>query len=296
MIDVATALIGVRAATIASAVIVFGVAAFLALLATPDLAGKLHRRLEQISAIAVILLVSSAALMLPVQAAMIGDGWGDALNLELMRDIIAATDTGRIAAFRVAIAGAMLAGVLLRPGIHAARHRVLMVLAALFVVSFAGSGHAAMHAGLLGIAHRVNHAIHVLAGAFWLGMLIPLFLTARCLADAASRSGAASVLARFSAAGAAAVVLVVGTGAINTALILGRWPVDWSSPYQEFLTFKIIAVIGMLALAAINRTWLVPRAGAAEGHRALCYSIAAEIALGAVVLVLVAAFATFEPI
>lgn len=66
-------------------------------------------------------------------------------------------------------------------------------------------------------------------------------------------------LRRFSMAGHLAVALVIATGAANTALILGKLPVNQTSPYQLLLAAKIILVFAMSAIALINRYVFVPQ-------------------------------------
>jgi putative copper resistance protein D len=104
-------------------------------------------------------------------------------------------------------------------------------------------------------------------------------------------------LRRFSSAGHIAVSLVVITGIVDTALILGHLPDDLASPYQLLLDAKIVLVIAMASLAVINRYVFVPRLRrqpecAVANIRNGTF---AELALGAGVLALVAIFGLMDP-
>ena len=102
---------------------------------------------------------------------------------------------------------------------------------------------------------------------------------------------------RFSSAGHGAVAIVIATGVLNSMLVLGKWPIDWSSPYQAMLAAKVALVAVMTSLAVFNRYVLVPRMAdsRAESVAALRISTIAEIILGIVVVGLVSVFGLLEP-
>ena len=59
------------------------------------------------------------------------------------------------------------------------------------------------------------------------------------------------------------VALAVCSGVINTSLILGRLPLDWSQPYQLLLSAKICLVgamvgISMIVFAKMNKNKPIP--------------------------------------
>jgi putative copper resistance protein D len=159
-------------------------------------------------------------------------------------------------------------------------------------------GHAAMHAGILGIAHRVNHALHLLAAGYWFGSLLPLLLCLRYLPQPQWRSDAIATLIRFSRWGHVAVVLVIATGIINSLIILGRWPVDLGSAYQRLLLVKVGLVALMVMVALANRYVIVPamRTTPNLAQRGVVIACWLEVALGAAVLLLVSLFATYAPV
>lgn len=128
-------------------------------------------------------------------------------------------------------------------------------------------------------------ALHTVGVAFWAGSLLPLLLLVR------SRKAQAEVaLERFSAAIPYAIVPLIGAGLILVYVQLEHVSDLWTTAYGRVLGFKLLAVIGLFVLAAINRLRLTARARLFKpnGMKAMAGSITAEIALVFVVLGLVA--------
>jgi putative copper resistance protein D len=144
---------------------------------------------------------------------------------------------------------------------------------------------------------RANDVTHLLAAGGWLGGLVGLVPLLRLAQQPQWQADAQVALRRFSTVGHVVVAVVVVSGAVNTALIVGQVPTDWTSPYQALLAAKIGLVALMLVLAVVNRYLLVP---AMTGNRstalaAMRRSCLAEIALAVVVVALVAVFGMLEP-
>jgi copper resistance protein D len=277
----------------ASAMLLWGTCAYLATLMPKDLALEIGRRLQLFSFVTAAVAVATTAVTLPLGAAAIGDGWRDAVDPATVRAVLFETGVGE--AWQARATAALLLTISLAspfPGF-----RATALSAGLLLASLAATGHAAMHEGWLGLAHRVNDAAHVLSGGAWLGALVPLLLVLRADDDIRHKTDAALALRRFSTAGHIAVALVVATGVVNTVLVLGRWPTDWSSPYQAMLATKIVVVLAMVALAAVNRYLLVPQiaCGRLGAVRAIRFGAVAEIALGLSAIGLVAVFGMLEP-
>ena len=277
----------------ASAMLLWGAYAYLATLTPRDLALGIGQPLRWFRVALVVVAVATAAAALPLEAAAISDGWHGAVDLATIRAVLFETSVGRAWQTRAA-ATSLLALSLAAPfpGFQATA-----LGAGLCLASLAATGHAAMREGWLGLAQRVNDATHLLSGGAWLGALVPLLLILRASDDPSHRTDATLALHRFSTAGHFAVALVVATGIVNTALVLGRWPTNWSSPYQAMLAAKIAVVLAMIVLAAVNRYILVPEiAGGRDGAvRAIRLGAAAEIALGLCAIGLVSAFGMLEP-
>jgi putative copper resistance protein D len=274
--------------------LLWGAFAYLAALVPGGLARAVGRRLDGLRVAAIATAVLTTAATLPLQAASIGEGWGDALDLQTLRDLLVDTDVGRAWLVRAVLA-VVLAATLLVP--RPRRQAATALASGTLMASLALTGHAAMHEGVLRAVHAVNDAGHLLVGGAWLGALVPLVPILRALGHAQTHGEAATALRRFSAAGHGAVALVVATGILNVALVLGRWPTDWTSPYQALLAAKIGLVALMILVAVVNRYVLVRRlrTAPAAAVRALAVTTLCELALGAGVIALVGVFGTLEP-
>lgn len=126
--------------------------------------------------------------------------------------------------------------------------------ALLALASFAGSGH--VLAVLPPMQGQALMLLHGLTAALWIGAFDPL---RRAFARDAGPMTVA-LFDRFQRLGLVAVSAVVASGATMAWLLLPRWSNLWDSSYGLTLSAKLLAVLTMLAIAAINRFWLTPRA------------------------------------
>ena len=226
-------------------------------------------------------------------AGVIGEGWADAVDPAMLSAVLWETSLGWAWSIEV-VAAFALAGTLL---VSAPRHMPLTAFAAgLLLAGLALTGHTALHAGALGLAHRLNDAVHVLAAGAWLGSLVPLVLVLAALRQADRRAQAVVALRGFSTAGHVAVALAIVSGVLNAALVLGQIPAG-DTPYEILLLAKLALVAGMTALALFNRYGLVPRLRQAPDatRRLLIVSTLAEIGLGLAAVALVATVGTLDP-
>ena len=288
MISPATALVLCRTSFYAAASVLYGSGCFVAFLAPQ----RLRQEIRSPFRTAGVLALLASLAWLPIQAAVVGDNWASALDGATLSAL--SKTTGGTAWFvRCTLALSAFGVVFARPKASAAR----AVIAALLMVSLVLSGHAEMDEGTRRAVHILNHILHLLSGGFWLGSLVALPDGLARLRDPTLRGDAKIALQRFSSAGHIAVALVVITGIVNTALILGGWPDNPASPYQLLLDAKIVLVISMMTLAVINRYVFVPRLRrqpecAVANIRNGTF---AELTLGAAVLALVATFGLMDP-
>ena len=276
-----------------SAILLFGIATFQAALAPVDLREALASPLRALfaGALAAALLTTAVWLFL-VSGQMAGD-WADVWTPSTWYAVLADTEFGQVWRCRIVIVVLLCGFFVPRPF---RSWRAETVLSALFLASLGLIGHAAMLDGVAGWINRASQTIHLLAGGFWLGLLAPLLFCLRTISDAALREDAGTALRRFSGCGHFAVALVIATGMLNTRLVLDRWPVHFSSPYQALLATKIALVAAMICLALINRYILVPRLKSGNGAlRTLRMLILAEVAFGIAVIGLVSVFGTLPP-
>lgn len=275
--------------------LVWGASAFLVFLVPRPLAGRIWGGFRIALTVAVTLVVITTLLALPLQTAIISSGWKDAVSLPTVRDVLLQTTVG------TAWAAQASAAVLLCAALALSGHRqrgLAVAASALGLAALALTGHASMSEGWLEVVHRGNDMLHLLSGGAWLGALVAFVPVLRALDGPGSRQQAQIALRRFSTVGHLMVAAVLLSGALNTALVLGRLPIDRSSPYQVLLAAKIMLVASMVVLAMFNRYLLVPRMHAhrTSALNALRWGSIAEVVIGMVVIGLVAIFGMIEPL
>ena len=153
-------------------------------------------------------------------------------------------------------------------------------------------GHAGATAGAIGDGLVLSESLHLLAAGFWLGALLPLWLSLRALAP----GPAASVCERFTPIGLACVLVLAGTGFVQGLELIGSLPALLGTQYGHFALLKITLFLAALVLAALNRLWLTDRlaAGHAGARRHLQVSVCFETCLG-LAIVTAAAFMASSP-
>lgn len=185
--------------------------------------------------------------------------------------------------FLVGAVAALIAGSSLQ------RHAAVALLAlALGAASLAVSGHAS--AGPNRWIGQPLIALHAVALIFWVGGLPPLI---------ASTFGINSLrtLRRFSNVALPAVIVLVVSG-VGLIVIQGAdIPTLIASNWGKLLALKLTLVACMLGLALLNKTRLTPALAAAPtaAQIGLRRSIGAEIAFGALVLLVAMCFRLTPP-
>jgi putative copper resistance protein D len=233
--------------------------------------------------------------VLPLEASALGGGWGDAGDLTTIKDIVLDTSIGD--AWLVQ-AVAVLALAMTNWLVPRHQQAATALCAGLLLGCRALMGHSIMGEGAAGDLLQLSYLVHVLSSGAWLGALLPLLLVVHELSKQNDEQEAAAGLRRFSIVGHVMVALAVFTGAVNTGLILGRLPTEWSQPYQLLLAAKICIVAGMIVIALINRTVIVPRikSGIRPATHLLLYTTSIELVLGGGALALVNIFGTLDPV
>jgi copper resistance protein D len=276
----------------AAAIAAYGISGFIAWVAPKRLGQAIAASSNFLIVAAGSLALLSTFAWLPIEAAVIGDSWQSAFDRSTLSVLLCDTAMGKAWLVRLALS-LLVAAALLWRSAPIAR----LALSGLLLASLALTGHANMDEGARGVPHILNDALHLLAAGAWLGSLLALPGCLTRLRDPAFCTEAKTALRRFSSAGHLAVALAIATGIVNTVLVLGRWPTDFTSAYQMLLVAKIALVAGMIGLALVNRYIFVPRM-VTEPDRAIIQirnGTYAELALGAGVLALVAFFGILDP-
>ncbi|WP_188580715.1 copper homeostasis membrane protein CopD [Azorhizobium oxalatiphilum] len=287
------ALAGCRLCFYLGVVFLFGAGCFVQFLTPPPLDGRLEREIHEGTRTAALLVAAASLAFLPLQAAVIGDSWGQALDPATLAALAFDTSAGHALLLRVLLALGALALALGFPYMLGAR----LLLAALLLLSLAWTGHAAMEAGARHAVHVANHSLHLLSGAFWIGALPMVLLALRHLEHPTLRREAVTALRRFSLIGHLAVALVVATGLINSVLIIAGRPIELGSLYVRLLAIKVSLVALMIAIAIVNRYVCVPRLRSSPERavRLLRHGTIAEIGIGITVLTVAAALGILDP-
>ncbi|KLP57462.1 membrane protein [Enterobacter genomosp. O] len=282
--------IGLRFIHFAALMLVFGNALYSVWFAPSSLQRLMSRRFQRQQKVASLLCLASALLMFMLQGGLMGSGWGDVFAPAVWRSVMG-TQFGGVWLWQIILAAITVSAAWLAP-LKGSR---LLLLAMGQLILLAGVGHAAMNEGPLGALQRVNHAIHLICAATWLGGLLPLLFCMR-LAKGDWQNAAIYTMMRFSRMGHYAVAGVLLTGVVNSLLILGVH-IPWQAGYVQFLLFKCALVALMVVIALANRYFLVPRFSPQTGRAQQIFirMTQAEVVLGALVLAAVSLFATWEP-
>ena len=290
-----TALILCRFLQYGAAMLIFGIAAFAGFIAPDGLRDRFGVLTGRVSAMLALVIALTAVGWFMLEAAEAGNGWADAVSPDTLAALAVETAFGQAWIWHLACVAVLLIGLGTRGN---ARRWAALVASVLVLASLGLVGHAAMQDGAIGMLHRLNDILHLLSSGFWVGCLVPLLVCLMQLRGASSRADSGTALRRFSGLGHVAVALALVTGLLNTTLVLHHLPLDPGSPYQLLLAIKIGLVLVMVGLALVNRYVTTPRLAfdAPRALRALAFGTAGEIVLGAIVIALVSAFATFDPV
>jgi putative copper export protein len=147
---------------------------------------------------------------------------------------------------------------------------------AAIAVSIAAAGHGAA-SGLIGLS---VDALHALTAGLWVGGLIAL--------AALGRSVEPRALQQFSTLAMASVLILVGTGTLNSLRHLTAVAELWQTRYGLTLVIKLTLVAAALAAAAVSRRRL-------RQHRVPLRSIRIEAALTVAILVVTALLSMTAP-
>ncbi|MEZ0578660.1 copper resistance protein CopC [Nocardioides sp. MH1] len=139
----------------------------------------------------------------------------------------------------------------------------------------------------------LTDALHLSAGAVWLGGLVGLALALPSLASR-EREGAL-LLSRFSTVAAGLLAVLVGAGTLMAWRILGSWGALVDTTYGRLLLVKIGLALVVVAIAGWNRFVLLPRVddGTHQARRRTTQRVRTTVLAEAVLLVGVLAVTGF---
>ncbi|MDP1930934.1 MAG: CopD family protein [Gammaproteobacteria bacterium] len=191
------------------------------------------------------------------------------------------------------LAGFVVAGVALllcRPALLSTRKHLPLLLqcgwlvaAGCFATSFAILGHIAE----LSLLSRLAIAGHVIVIGLWIGALYPLYV----LAGTEIPERVQPLLQLFGRAGWVIIAVLLVTGVYLVVQVLGSVDELFTTAYGLQLLLKLLLVLSLLCLAALNKFRLVPAMHNA-GKDSLRRSIMAEMVLAVFILLLTASMTT----
>lgn len=279
----------------------YGVLGFLRRKEDPDSPMLLVARMQAATyaRLAVFALGLVAVIRLYAQSYAMHGGASAAVDMTLLGAMITRTVWGW--GWLVQIAGVVIAAI----GFSMARHgmgergsprsRLGWAMAAVAVVGLAFtpalSGHAAATPGWQGLAILAD-GLHVFGAGGWLGSLlfvigigIPAALR---LADAQRGPMVAELVNAFSPVALVCAGLAASTGVFAAWLHLGTIPALWSTHYGQVLLIKLGVLSIVAGTGAYNWLKVKPRLGDTAAVPHLRRSATAELAVGAVVLLVTA--------
>ncbi|MFB9263680.1 copper homeostasis membrane protein CopD [Bradyrhizobium erythrophlei] len=292
----------------ASVLTLFGVSLF-PLYTYPAHAGAPPERVRRLLR-SMVLLATLAALLSGcfwfacVVAGMTGTP-GSVFDRDALWPVLSETSFGKVSAARFLIAVSLLGLIATRPTfVTTSSPRLTVGFSAALLASLAGVGHTQIHEGIASVVHVGADGLHLLAAGAWLGGLLPLlYLVATAVRtpspDHQVEAGNAAL--RFSGMGYVAVATIVGSGLLNGWFLVGSVAGLIATPYGQLLMLKLCLFAGMLALAAVNRFWLVPsliKNKERSPNRLLfrlCAHVLGEQALGLMIILIVSAMGTMDP-
>lgn len=187
---------------------------------------------------------ASAVIWLLLITASMAGSWPAALELSTVQLVLGKTFFGQVWTWHLLL-NLLLVIVLIKPW-----PALRLPLLALLLATLAPVGHGAMLDGLSGQLLILNQVVHLACVGAWLGGLLLLVLILR----QSPRPALEPILRRFSGVGYGLVAGLLVTGLINVRVLTGQlWPTPLFNGFALILLIKVMLVLGMLALALLNR-------------------------------------------
>lgn len=132
----------------------------------------LRARLRYTARSAAVFTVLTTFLWLLLQAALMGDGWADMQDPDIILAVLS-TSFGEIWRWQLVLAVILCGGLLLPSG--RAQSSLFLICAAAMLALHAFTGHGMLYSGWTGRLYQLNQVVHLLSAAYWFGGLWPFW-------------------------------------------------------------------------------------------------------------------------
>ncbi|HYY24663.1 MAG TPA: CopD family protein [Candidatus Udaeobacter sp.] len=242
-------------------------------------------------------------------AAITGASFAQTMSPQVMGGVLIGTRYGIVWLARMVLI-VLLAGVLFaqRKSTPASLPAISVVLAAALLMALAFSGHAAAGEGSWLFVQLAADGLHLLASGTWLGGLAAFawfLLWIRKMHTSWMEVAFKEATRRFSLLGLAAVIILMVTGFLNAWTLVGAVPPLLGTTYGQLLVGKLILLVPLIAVAAVNRMALKPKILALRFESSLDLfrqllarlkgNVVTEAVLGTCILLIVGAMSVTPP-
>ena len=157
-----------RALHFLSLMLLTGSAFYTALLAPRRYRLTLAQRLRRLMIFSAWLSLLSAVMMFVTQTDLMSGDWRNIADVETWQAVLN-TRFGRVWRWEMGFGLLSVLALCLRGNMQ---QQLLLLSGLLQLIALAGVGHAAMREGWPGFPQQTNHALHVIAAAFWIGGIV----------------------------------------------------------------------------------------------------------------------------
>ncbi len=258
-----------------------------------------RRRARNLALVGLGIAVLGSVLALVAQTIIVTLG----LTIQDVTDTLFGTQYGLFWGLRIlqfAMLGAILySGALWRQTRVRRTGWLALGIALLALLPFSMSSHAAAVSIGTNVA-IINDWLHLAATAVWIGGLIALFgaaiLPTRSLEPEERQRVLADLIPRFSTMAIASVVVLTLSGIYSAWLQVGSISAMQETEYGRTLSLKLLISLPLFLLGGLNLMVISPwMKRAAQAGKHFGRTVAAEIALGAAVLGVVAVLVSMAP-
>ncbi len=245
--------------------------------------GTVDKKFFKLISTGLIFLFLSILLSLPLQASIeSGYPWSEVFNFSIIENILMNTNYGRSWLIQIAL---LLTLALLTSFISVAESTKRIILwaclclgAALLLTKALTSHAAAQPNQLLTVAMDF---LHLLAAAIWIGSLIGFVALLSIRKNTEIKQDYLKMIKSFSKWGLGLVLLITITGLSGSFLYIPNLSALFQTNYGQVLTCKVILLLLMLLLAAVN--FIKGKRGTTKGLGA---TLKGELSIGLVILML----------